>query len=899
MSSLAVPPVPTRSLAIALFVVPLACSTEAAPPVLDHQALLERFDWWDNRDWDWYEAHIPFFESPDPELDATYYYRWELLTKHLVYGSLATGYTFTEFIDRPFWSGSYGAISCPLGHQAYEIRWLKDRRIIEDFARYWFEAPGAQPRSYSNWYGDAMWATFEVLGDRELLRTVYPHMETQVRGWTDERWDPEHGMYRWVGAWDGMETNINSRLTDDTFSGAEGYRPTLNSYLWADLSALARTALLLGEGGKAAAFQARADALKARVQEELWDPGREFFFHQFAFDEKVGIRAKSLTYETGPYAGSPHGRELLGYVPWQFGLPDPGYEGAWKYLMDPAYFAAPYGPTGVEQGDPQFFVSPRCCVWSGNAWPYATTQTLVAMANLLNDYDQEVVDREDYFELLRTYALSHRRDGRPYIAEAADPFTGSWDGHNTFYHSEHYLHSGFVDLVVTGLVGLRPRAGDTLVVNPLAPAEWDWFALDGVAYHGHDLTILWDRDGVRYGRGAGLALFLDGREVARSPHLGELRVVIPPATARVAEPRLHDYAVNNDGGDFPRATASSSLPTAPPFYAVDGNRWYHPSPPNRWVAGGARDARAGDRGAGPAEPEVGGSEAAQASPEDPSDWFEVDFGVERPLTRIQLYFLDDVHGPSVEAVGEEATSGFPLAMLAGGLPVLPPESYALEMWDGEGWRAIPGQRRSLDTPTGRRANTVTFSEVRASRVRAVLRHAPGATSGLTEFEAWGPGDLPAPDPVAPATNLAWNPGDRPWPRVAASFTGPTDDAAQAVDGRLAFTRYSRNRWTGYGSPNARDWLEVDLGEAREVGRVELFLFGDGRGVAAPAVYDVEVWTGRGWEEVVPLGRSPAAPTAWAVNTLVMEPVTTPKVRVLFTHPQPAFAGVTEIRLWPR
>ncbi len=525
----------------------------------------------------------------------------------------------------------------------------------------------------------------------------------------------------------------------------------------------------------------------------------------------------------------------------------------------------------MEKGDPQFQVSPRCCVWSGNAWPYATTQTLVALANLLNDYRQDVVDQEDYFELLRTYALSHRRDGRPYIGEASDPFTGSWDGHNTFYHSEHYLHSGFVDLVVTGLVGLRPRADDTLVVNPLAPETWDWFALEGVDYHGHELTILWDRDGSRYGQGAGLGVFVDGREVARSPDLGELRVAIPPAVARVAEPRLHNYAVNNDGSHFPLATASSSLPTAPAFYAVDGNRWYHPSPPNRWVAGG----------------------------EDPSDWLEIDFGVERPLTHVQLYFLDDVHGPPVEAVGEEATSGFPLPVPAGERPVLPPASYALEMWDGEGWRAIPDQRRSPETATGRRANTVSFPEVRASRVRAVLRHAPGATSGLTEIEAWGPGALPLPEPADPVANLAWNPGDRPWPRVGASFTGPADDAAQAVDGKLSLTRYSRNRWTAYRSPNARDWLEVDLGEEREVGRIELYLYGDGRGVAAPAEYAVEVWTVDGWREAPAVRRIPALPAAWAMNTVELEPVRTTRLRVRFTHQPPAVAGVTEIRVWPR
>jgi hypothetical protein len=850
-----------------------ACSPAGPGPLLDTRAILESFDWWDNRDWDWYEETIPFFDSPDPELNATYYYRWEVLTKHLVYGSPETGYTFTEFIDRPFWSGTFGSISCPLGHQAYEIRWMKDRRIIEDFARYWFETPGAEPRSYSNWYGDAMWATYQVLADRELLRKVYPHMEAQVAGWTEERWDPEHRMYRWVGAWDGMETNINSRLTDDEFGGAEGYRPTLNSYLFADLQALAGTSALLGETGKAAEYASRASALKERVQEELWDPDRTFFFHQFAFDEGDGIRAKTLTYESGPYAGDTHGRELLGYVPWQFNLPDPGYEEAWKYLMDPEYFWAPFGPTGVEQGDPQFFVSPRCCVWSGNAWPYATTQTLVAMANLLNHYDQDVVARADYFRLLRTYALSQRMGGRPYIAEAADPFTGSWSGHNTFYHSEHYLHSGFVDLIITGLVGLRPQASDTLVVKPLAPEEWDYFSLVGVDYHGHDLAVVWDRDGTRYGRGSGLAVYLDGGELARIPELGRLSALIPPPASGGATRKLHDYAVNNVGGPFPLARASASHPTAPPFYAVDGNRWYHPSPPNRWIA------------------EVTGSEAP---------WFEVDFGIQRPLTEVTLYFLDSAEGPVTEVTGEEAGSGFPLPALHPERPVLPPAEYEVLAWEGaQGvWRTVPGQRRAPELPLGRRANRVRFPELSTSRIRIVLHPREGSTVGLTELEAWGPGDLPLPPPTDSVRNLAWNGGDREYPRIQASFSNPPDPPEQAVDGRMTFTRYSRNRWTAYTSPNGEDWLEVDFGAPVRLGRMELFLYGDGRGVAAPERYWLERWTGRGWEGVPFQTQSPASPMAWAANTTTFDPIEADRVRVIFRHALPAATGVTELRLWP-
>ncbi|HET7614346.1 MAG TPA: hypothetical protein VFK26_10510, partial [Gemmatimonadaceae bacterium] len=209
----------------------LAVSGTAPAQILDRQAVLARQSWWDNRDWDWYEARIPFFESPDSAVDATYYYRWELVTKHLTYGSTETGYTFTEFLDRPFWSGRYGAISCPLGHQFAEVRWLDDRRVIDDFARYWFETPGAQPRSYSNWYGSAMWGVYEVLGDTSFLRTVLPYMKKQYAGWMAERWDSAQRMFRWDGLHDGMERNINSRQTDDIDEGAEGFRPTLNSYI--------------------------------------------------------------------------------------------------------------------------------------------------------------------------------------------------------------------------------------------------------------------------------------------------------------------------------------------------------------------------------------------------------------------------------------------------------------------------------------------------------------------------------------------------------------------------------------------------------------------------------------------------------------------------------------------
>jgi hypothetical protein len=62
-------------------------------------------------------------------------------------------------------------------------------------------------------------------------------------------------------------------------------------------------------------------------------------------------------------------------------------------------------------------------------------------------------------------------------------------------------HSGFADPIITGLVGLRPAAGNTVTVRPLLPSDqWAHFAPDGLPYHDHLLTIFYDRDGTHYDR---------------------------------------------------------------------------------------------------------------------------------------------------------------------------------------------------------------------------------------------------------------------------------------------------------------------------------------------------------------------------------------------------------------
>jgi hypothetical protein len=197
-------------------------------------------------------------------------------------------------------------------------------------------------------------------------------------------------------------------------------------------------------------------------------------------------------------------------------------------LIDPQGFRAPFGITTAERCHPKFRSHGCCkCEWDGAVWPFATSQTLVALANVLRDYPQKFVTSHDYFDAFLTYVHSQHYDGKPYIGEYLDETTGQWlKGKEE--RSRYYNHSTFADLLITGLIGLRPRSDDKVEVQPLLPDNlWDWFCLDGIGYHNHSLTILWDKDGQHYSHGKGLLLFCDGKQIAHANRPGNLSATLP------------------------------------------------------------------------------------------------------------------------------------------------------------------------------------------------------------------------------------------------------------------------------------------------------------------------------------------------------------------------------------
>ncbi len=478
---------------------------------------------------DFLERNIPLFECPDADFERTYFFRWWTYRKHC--RRTPEGWVVTEFLPDVSWAGKYNAISCPLGHHFYEGRWLKDRAILDDYARFWLGG-GGNPRSYSNWLADAIHARSLVTGDHALELELLPRLVAN-----DEAW--EAGQKRFASRLGGQEDgglfySIDDRDGGEVSVSGSGFRPTLNSYQYGDARAIAAIAKRAGDMELVARYEAKAARLKRLVQEKLWDPEAKFF--------------KVLSPEVGKRVDV---REWHGYLPWYFGLADAGHDEAWKQLMDVDGFAAPYGPCVTERRHPGFRLSYEGheCQWNGPSWPFATSAVLTAMANVLQDGKSAAVSRRDYFDVLGIYTRSQRLkkdDGSevPWIDENLNPLTGDWiartrlktwkDGNwdpskGGVERGKDYNHSTYNDLIITGLLGLRPRGDDVVEVNPLLPPEvWDFFCLDRVPYHGRVLGLLWDRDGKRYGKGVGFSLWVDGVKVASSPELGRLQCALPP-----------------------------------------------------------------------------------------------------------------------------------------------------------------------------------------------------------------------------------------------------------------------------------------------------------------------------------------------------------------------------------
>lgn len=491
------------------------------------------------------EDNVPYFECPDKEIERTYYFRWWTFRKHIKRIS-KNRFVITEFLQKVGYADDYGVINCPAGHHIYEGRWLRNPKYIKSYLNFYLNDSLAKPRQYSFWISDAFKEFVRIHPDSIWTKKNIFCLIEIFNQWEDHK-DKGADLYWQHDMRDGMEMTVAGALSNNgkfRFMSPM-VRPSFNSYMYGDAIAISELCKSVGLDDVYNDFLLKAETIKSNVESILWNDSLNFFVSSFRNYKKKGPL---------------YVRELIGYVPWYFNLPSDitKYAIAWNELMDRNGFFAPFGPTTCEQRHPLFQVNytdyKANCLWNGPSWPFSTTQTLVAMANYINNYNYKSVDKKDYFCLLKIYTNSHKfrqippdisfsnidfksfpyivDNDRMWIDENLDPYTGNWHaryrfmmrGEDTKERGKDYNHSGYCDLIISGLLGVRSQKDNSIVINPLVPDSWDYFCLENVRYKNNDITVLWDKNGDKYNYGKGFIIIVNNEILVHEEGIKKIKL---------------------------------------------------------------------------------------------------------------------------------------------------------------------------------------------------------------------------------------------------------------------------------------------------------------------------------------------------------------------------------------
>ena len=438
---------------------------------------------------EWLRNEIPLFSCPDKDIEQAYYFRWWTFRKHI---KITTdGYIITEFLPKVPWSGKHNEINAAAGHHIYEGRWLKNgRKYLSDYIRFFLDNPD-RGHQYSAWIIEATWRLCEVNGDFDLGEDFLSKAIEYFEEWERTHGLPD-GLFWSIDNYDAMEYSISG------MGGERGIRPTLNSYMCAEAYAISRFAELKGDCELAEKYKARGDEIREKINSRLFDDGFYRAYHYSVGDDISDIFERLKGKQP---------RELIGYIPWIFGIPEKGGESVFGLLDDATAFYSEQGLTTAERSHPMYLFSAKHeCLWNGYVWPFATSQTLNALNAVIRRYSDSDEYKKLFIKLLHQYARSHNRvreDGTtvPWIDEVRHPERDEWssrtilrdwgwrEGKGGYERGKDYNHSTFCDLVISGLVGVSVSPAGEIEVEPNIPDDWDYFTLVGVYVGGKRYSI--------------------------------------------------------------------------------------------------------------------------------------------------------------------------------------------------------------------------------------------------------------------------------------------------------------------------------------------------------------------------------------------------------------------------
>jgi hypothetical protein len=302
-------------------------------------------------------------------------------------------------------------------------------------------------------------------------------------------------------------------------------RVDLTAYNYGNAVAVARIYQLLGQPEKAKAFVDLSARIAGAVTTKMWQPQKSFFYSLRADDDTVADV-----------------KEVIGVYPFYFGMVPwgKGYESAWASILDPKQFWPTWPVASASKECPAYSQTDwpgdgraSTCMWNGPTWPHANSLVMTAMARTLratrdNRIGTSPLRNEHLWALFLSFTKAQFRNqdlGQPWTGEFYNGDTAQWKT-----AERDYNHSTWLDVLIPELIGVVPRLDDVLEVDPLLPKDaLSFFLLDGLRYHGRDVTVVWDApipgSPDRYGDGRkGLDVYVDGRVAASSPQLSSLRL---------------------------------------------------------------------------------------------------------------------------------------------------------------------------------------------------------------------------------------------------------------------------------------------------------------------------------------------------------------------------------------
>ena len=342
----------------------------------------------------------------------------------------------------------------------------------------------------------------------------------------------------------------------------------------------------------------------------------------------------------------------------------------------------------------------------------------------------------------------HNIDGRTY-----ENYYRSWIYHN--------ILGNYTYLFIEDMAGIQPRADEKIELSPI-DFSYDHFMVNNVRYHGHDLTVVWDKpdDGKTWYNECpeGYSMYIDGTLAFTLKDLAH--VVYDSATKEISFPDgAVEIVTNNGGAAIP--TAMNTAITEEKVLNMLEKSGVHGmtnlaegaevtatfTPDKARAASWAEKHRAdGSDSTSKAVNETAPDPQAvvDGTTVDMPFWGNYGSVNERDSLTLKLSSKQTVDMATLYFYNDRQTNGYS-----------EPSKFAVEYWDGEAWQSVRQQTR---TPSAPRANynAVYFAPVETDQFRFTFTNKDKGFTAVTEIQLFNEGgdrDHPAQN-KAPSVKLA-------------------------------------------------------------------------------------------------------------------------------------------------